>query len=422
MKHKLSTILLVEDEFDVRVELKRFLQRYSSNVITACNGEEGLEKFKMYKPNIVISDIKMPKMNGIDMAKEIKRDIPEQTIIFTTAHSDNHLFLKAIEMQVDGYILKSIDLILLKKKILYINENLVLQQEKRLYQDILDDIAQMQDSMLAVYDTNKLPIFYNKRLLDFLGVSTVEDFIDNQKSLSHKFEITKECYYQKNDSYISWIEEIKKLEVDKRVVLMRGKNMYESKFFLIHLSEKTDNGNIIVTFSEITTIVKKKHQYEHDANTDKLTQISNRAGFNMVSAQMIKKSKREKSDLSIVLIDIDYFKKINDSFGHMVGDYVLKSFTRLVLENIRIFDTFSRWGGEEFTLLLANTTLEDAKKIAENLRIIIEKYDFGLDKKLTCSFGVACRNDKDTNESLFGRVDKALYQAKNSGRNRVVVN
>jgi len=124
MNHKLS-ILLVEDEPEVRFELKRFLQRYSSNVITAKNGEEGLQLFKKHTPDIVISDIKMPKMNGIDMAKVIKKLEPSQTIIFTTAHSDNSYFLEAIEMQVDGYILKPVDLGLLKKKINDLNKNIV---------------------------------------------------------------------------------------------------------------------------------------------------------------------------------------------------------------------------------------------------------------------------------------------------------
>ncbi|HHD80941.1 MAG TPA: response regulator, partial [Campylobacterales bacterium] len=113
MKRTFPSILFVEDEPAVRFELERFLQRYSRNVMVATNGEEGLELFKKNMPDIVISDIKMPKMNGIDMAKEMKKLSAEQTIIFTTAHSDNSYFLEAIEMQVYGYILKPVDLGLL---------------------------------------------------------------------------------------------------------------------------------------------------------------------------------------------------------------------------------------------------------------------------------------------------------------------
>jgi diguanylate cyclase (GGDEF)-like protein len=421
MNHKLSTILFVEDEPEVRFELKRFLQRYSSNVITADNGEEGLQLFKKHTPDIVISDIKMPKMNGIDMAKAIKKLVPSQTIIFTTAHSDNSYFLEAIEMQVDGYILKPVDLGLLKKKINDFNKNIVLKREKRLYESILDDIAQMQDIMLAVYDQNRLPIFYNKKLLSFLGYDSFQIFLTEYTSLSKKFETDEDCFSTKSHNEIQWIEEIKDIEVDKRIVSMRGTDMLESKFFLVSLSDKTQSNNIIVTFSEVTSIVEKKQQYKQDAYTDELTQIDNRARFNILFEEAIETSKEKQIPLSIILLDIDNFKHINDRHGHVVGDNVLKLFTALILNNIRVEDSFSRWGGEEFVLLLSDTTLKNAKDIAENLRDVIENYDFGIDKKLTCSFGVTVGNEGDTSGSLFERVDKALYKAKNGGRNRVVV-
>jgi len=421
MNHKLSTILFVEDEPEVRFELKRFLQRYSSHVITAGNGEEGLKLFKTHTPDIVISDIKMPKMNGIDMAKEIKKLVPSQTIIFTTAHSDNNYFLEAIEMQVDGYILKPVDLGLLKKKINDFNKNIVLKREKSLYESILDDIAQMQDIMLAVYDENRLPIFYNKKLLSFLGYESLEIFLTQYNSLSKKFESNEDCYFSENPNEVQWIEAIKDIEVDKRIVSMRGTDMLESKFFLVSLSDKTQSNNIIVTFSEVTSIVKKKKRYKQNAYTDELTQIDNRAKFNILFDEAIQSSKEKQTPLSIVLLDIDNFKHINDSYGHIVGDKILKMFTTLILDNIRVEDSFSRWGGEEFVLLLSDTALQNAKDIAENLRLVIEKFDFNIDKNLTCSFGVTVGDEGDTSESLFERVDKALYKAKNSGRNRVVV-
>jgi diguanylate cyclase (GGDEF)-like protein len=421
MNHKLSTILFVEDEPEVRFELKRFLQRYSSNVITADNGEEGLQLFKKYTPDIVISDIKMPKMNGIDMAKAIKKLVPSQTIIFTTAHSDNSYFLEAIEMQVDGYILKPVDLGLLKKKINDFNKNIVLKREKRLYESILDDIAQMQDIMLAVYDQNRLPVFYNKKLLSFLGYKSLQIFLTEYHALSKKFENNEDCYYSEKQNEVEWLEEIKDIEVDKRIVSMRGTDMLESKFFLVSLSDKTQSNNIIVTFSEVTSIVEKKQQYKQDAYTDELTQIDNRARFNILFDKAIETSKEKQIPLSIVLLDIDNFKHVNDCHGHVVGDNVLKLFTALILDNIRVEDSFSRWGGEEFVLLLSDTALKNAKDIAENLRGVIENYDFGIDKKLTCSFGVTIGNEGDTSGSLFERVDKALYKAKNGGRNRVVV-
>jgi len=420
MKDKRPSILFVEDEPEVQFELTRFLKRYSDEVITANNGKEGLTLFKKYEPDIVISDIKMPKMNGIDMAKEIKKISPDQTIIFTTAHSDNNYFLEAIEMQVDGYILKPVDLTLLKKKISDINKSIVLQKEKRLYESILDDIAQMQDNMLAVYDEDNTPVFYNKRLLNFLGHTSLPDFIKEHENLNNKFEIKEDCFHVQNKKK-HWIDEIASIDIDKRIVSIKGAKAEESSFFMVSLSEKTQNKNIIVSFSEITSIFEKKQQYEHNAYTDVLTQIDNRARFNILFEEAIDISKKAKRSLSIILLDIDNFKKVNDNHGHVVGDNILKKLTTLILSNIRATDYFSRWGGEEFVLLLSDTSLEKSKEIAENLRVLIENYDFGINQKLTCSFGVTISKKNDTSESIFIRVDKALYKAKDNGRNRVEI-
>jgi diguanylate cyclase (GGDEF)-like protein len=133
------------------------------------------------------------------------------------------------------------------------------------------------------------------------------------------------------------------------------------------------------------------------------------------------KAKMQRNQLSIILLDVDDFKLINDTFGHDKGDDVLKTMTKLISENIRSTDTLSRWGGEEFVILLPGTTLEQAKIVATNLKNVISKYKFdSLNYSVTCSFGVAVCNDSDNKERLFKRVDTVLYKAKNSGKNIVI--
>lgn len=421
MKYEISTILLVEDELDIRIELKKFLQRYYEEVFTASNGEEGLTLFEKYKPQIIISDIKMPKMNGIDMIKKIKKHTPDQIVIFTTAHSDNNYFLEAIEIQVDGYILKPVDLSLLKKKIKKINKNFILESKKQEYKNVLDDIALMQDGMLAVYNIDNVPIFYNKNLLTFVGYESLEEFLENNKSLSYRFEINTDCYHYDCNISSTWVEEIKRIEPDKRIISMKQKNTQELKFFLVSISEKTLHGNCIVNFSEITTIFNKKRKYKNDAYTDELTQVNNRKKFNNTFSAVIEKFYQNQNIISLILIDIDNFKQVNDLYGHTVGDSVLQKFTTLVMHNIDTKDSFFRWGGEEFIVILKKTTSSQAKDVAERLRLIIEAYDFEISKPLTCSFGVSTIADGDTSESFFKRVDNALYKAKNDGKNKVVV-
>ncbi|WP_418184638.1 diguanylate cyclase [Aliarcobacter vitoriensis] len=160
---------------------------------------------------------------------------------------------------------------------------------------------------------------------------------------------------------------------------------------------------------------------EQQASIDVLTGVFNRSKFEEFFEFEMQKSRMQRTKLSIILLDIDDFKNINDNFGHDIGDEILKSITKLISLNIRATDTLSRWGGEEFVILLPGTHLEQAKIVANNIRKRINEYEFGLTpNKTTCSFGVATSNDADTKESLFKRVDTVLYKAKNSGKNIVI--
>jgi len=152
---------------------------------------------------------------------------------------------------------------------------------------------------------------------------------------------------------------------------------------------------------------------------DKLTGALNRQGIeNAVSQGMLEWTKQAKP-LSIIMLDIDHFKKINDTHGHDVGDNVLMSLTKLVKKNIRSTDSFARWGGEEFVLVCRNTPIETASLIAENLRDRIARTALIDDIKVTASFGISDIENCGSIQKLFKQADEALYLAKNSGRNKV---
>jgi len=155
--------------------------------------------------------------------------------------------------------------------------------------------------------------------------------------------------------------------------------------------------------------------------TDNLTQIYNRTKLNDVLDDEIKRFKRAPSSLSLVMFDIDHFKKINDTFGHDVGDTTLIDLVDLVNNTIRETDIFVRWGGEEFILLLIDTNIDHAKYVSEKIRNKIEKNTFKVIKTMTCSFGVTQLKIQDTKENLIKRADEALYAAKHSGRNKVEI-
>lgn len=169
-------------------------------------------------------------------------------------------------------------------------------------------------------------------------------------------------------------------------------------------------------------IVKEK--LKKLAVTDGLTGLFNYRAFKNQIHYEIVRSKRFNLPVSLLMIDIDHFKKYNDTFGHPNGDKVLKKFSELLTINLREIDTIARYGGEEFAIILPGTNKKASYIVAEKLRKLIEEYNFPLteklpDKKLTISIGIASfPDDVEDEEKLISSADKALYNAKNSGRNK----
>lgn len=161
-----------------------------------------------------------------------------------------------------------------------------------------------------------------------------------------------------------------------------------------------------------------------EANTDGLTKCYNKMYFNNKLDLEVKKCKVTGSPLSLIIFDLDHFKKLNDNFGHDAGDYVLKEMATLLRDNgIRKGDVFARYGGEEFVVLLPKTNLKQGFEIAERLRKLVEKHQFVYDGQrlpVTASIGVAdYRQGVNTGTDLFKRADSAVYKSKEGGRNQV---
>ncbi len=152
---------------------------------------------------------------------------------------------------------------------------------------------------------------------------------------------------------------------------------------------------------------------------DKLTKIYNRLKLDAILEFRIDEAERYNEHFSVIMMDIDFFKRVNDSYGHNVGDVVLTRMANILRENVRSTDTVGRWGGEEFLLILPHTTIDEAFAVAEKIRTAMASEMFEQAEHQTCSFGVAAFSQGDNADMLVGRSDKALYKAKNSGRNRV---
>jgi len=169
-------------------------------------------------------------------------------------------------------------------------------------------------------------------------------------------------------------------------------------------------------------LLQSKNELEEVASTDYLTKIYNRQKFESFMQYEINKLNRyENGSFSLLLVDIDYFKKVNDSYGHLKGDSVLKDFAKILKLSSRQSDIVARWGGEEFVILLPHTSLDEAILVSEKIRSTVEIYDFKDGLKLTCSVGISLFHKDDTKREIFNRADNALYKAKALGRNKIEI-
>ncbi len=183
---------------------------------------------------------------------------------------------------------------------------------------------------------------------------------------------------------------------------------------------KTKNGfSLIIIVRDVTNRKKELKRLFFISTVDPLTGAYNRRYFKGRMEEEIERAKRTGRPFSLIMFDIDKFKDINDNYGHEVGDLTLKKVARTVKDRIRKSDIFCRWGGEEFLILLPETTLDGAVKLAEDLRERISQIEIPGGERITASFGVTEYRPGDTPRDIRIRVDSLLYRSKASGRNRI---
>jgi two-component system cell cycle response regulator len=387
---KKLNILFVEDDKLVNETLSFIFKKYVKTIFNAYNGEEGLKIFKNNHIDIVISDIQMPKMNGIEMAKEIRKINENIPIIFTTAFEESKYLKESIELGVDAYILKPIDKEQLLKKLNKIADNLVLKQEVENYTKLMKIVFDYQTDALILLDENYDVVIYNKAAGKIL-----ENNEKNLEFLKKEIDkILKENRFTKIETIVSF---------------------HNKRFYKLNI-KKIDH-YILINCIDITDLKIKIDKIEDGALKDELTGAYNRKKIDKILKDLKNKS------VCIIIFDIDNFKKINDTYGHLKGDEVLKKLSDNIQNNIRERDLFIRWGGEEFIVLLRNASTHEAEKLAEKLRKIVNSIEIEEVGHFSCSFGVACgivEKEMDF-DKIFKNADDALYLAKKNGKNRVEI-
>ena len=232
-----------------------------------------------------------------------------------------------------------------------------------------------------------------------------------------------------NDPYLIYGKDVVSFEMDHEAIntqVLTQIDLDSKQIFgctlLLSQSMDTDLANQYLQQQQrLISLMEENVRLNYLIRKDKLTSLYNKAYIEEqldVQCGMVRRYHRE---CSVIFFDIDHFKRINDNYGHSVGDEVLIAISSLISNHIRSTDMFARWGGEEFLLLLPETGIEEAKIVANKLCALVEQHDFDIVKKVTISLGVTSVLASDTVLSILNRVDKALYKAKHSGRNQVVV-
>jgi diguanylate cyclase (GGDEF)-like protein len=283
---------------------------------------------------------------------------------------------------------------------------------KKYYKSIIDSTT----NILLICDGHTL-ISVNKVFFHyFRPYKDIQDF-KKEHSCICDFFVEEEGYIQKYVEGEYWIDYIKKHpNFYHKAKLLIGKKVY---YFSLSLSTiANEEHHSLMILSDITEQELYKKELEHLTLVDPLTHIGNRRKYEKRLEEERSRACRYKTPLSLIVLDLDHFKKVNDEYGHSVGDEVLREYSKLVKNALRGIDEIFRIGGEEFVVLAPHTAKKEAMALAEKLRKLIEEH-----KKIvpvTASFGVSEFEVCEDKESFFTRADEALYKAKSDGRNRVV--
>jgi len=411
------SLLLVEDDAITCESLSRFLSRRMASVYKARDGAEGLKIFREKRPDIVVADINMPVMDGLSMAAIIKTESPDTPVIALTAHTEDHMLRKALEVGLEGYVTKPLETDVLIP-VLFRNARVVAQRKKEdARSHMISYLLDINPHLIISCQGGRVD-YANMTFLQYVGHDSLESLYSGKPGTMREIYVAG-ARYPITD--FSWIALLCAPDLADRTVCFSssgGECFYENTFWVSARSFPELDRNI-VTFTDITPLERERVQLLYRATTDSLTGVSNRYKLTEYINAEHTRYKRYGMPLSLIMVDIDHFKMINDTHGHAVGDEVLVELSGLMLRNIRDTDSLGRWGGEEFLIITPITSLDDALEFSERMRANIERRSFPVAGRVTCSFGVVELGHDETVQELLERVDAALYKAKNNGRNRV---
>ena len=449
-----SKILIVDDEPLNAKLLAAMIPSDEYDTVRVFSGEEALKIVADLRPDLILMDIMMPDLNGYELTRILKsdpesRDIP---IVLVTAFGGTDCEIKGLEAGADEFLNKPVnrtELLARTKSLLSLRQ--YKEQIKARTCSINSITSEGKGKNLSENDIN-LPsiLIVEDNRIDAKLIQSYLQAEPFQIKIAQDGEEAISCAQQERIDVIlldlilpgingyKVCSTLKEMEGTQniQIVAITSLSDLDSKLKSIELGVddylvKPVNRHILRT--RVKSLIKKKalldklcNRYEmavHSAITDKLTGLYNRRFFDYFLDLEIKRSSRQKTSLALLLIDIDNFKRINDTFGHLFGDNVLNKFGKLLKTKIREIDMAARYGGEEFAVVMSNTGCEEAVKIADRIRQSIQAYSFDKENfTTTVSIGIALYPlDANSLNELIENSDYALYKSKRNGKNRVYV-
>lgn len=415
-----SKILIVDDDPIFRLMLRRFLEKNEYTVCEAYDGQHAIEVFKRESPEMVLMDAVMPVLNGLEACRLIREmDVEESCpVLMITAVDDDAFISKAFAAGAADYVRKPLHWAVLGQRIRYKLKvgravqvlqaseerfRLLFHKSPLAYQSLDADgnIHEVNLAWLEMLGYDESQVLHQS-FVSFLHVDDRARFLAN-------FPAFKERGYENNVHY-------KMLNSDQACIdiELNGRIGFDLK------------GNFKQTHCIIQNITERKvmeSELKRLATTDSLTGISNRRFFIEEARRICLQCIRFHHPLTMMMLDIDHFKLINDNHGHDVGDRVLQQVTRVIQQSLREVDVLGRIGGEEFALVFPETASVEAGEVAERIRSSIEALHIEVQQgfvHVTVSIGVInLSSDDETVEVLLKKADELLYVAKNEGRNLV---
>lgn len=294
--------------------------------------------------------------------------------------------------------------------------------------DITDRIAD-QNKLQRLFDLQKNIIIQtdgkrlkkaNQSFLHFFGYDSLEDLLKEHDCLCDLFVEDERFFHSgKVPDGSTWIETLETLPKKERVVSLVNTHRYPHLFSVS--VNHFDDDDFIVSFTDISETMLEKFALEQRVSRDHLTGAYSRDFFDANIHNLIENAEKRNTYLGLIMLDIDHFKRVNDTFGHDIGDQVLKHLVSTVRYSIRNDDLLIRWGGEEFLLVIETESIETLRRMAEHVRQRVDNEPFEVVGHVGCSLGITLHAENESIDQTIKRADVALYEAKESGRNKVVL-